>query len=58
VADSMNSDESTRAGSLGYRPPGQGMQMRYTCDKCRRTQPTEGRKRVRGIWWWCKDCQK
>jgi len=54
----MNSDESTRAGSLGYRPPGQGMQMRYTCDKCRRTQPTEGRKRVRGIWWWCKDCQK
>ena len=54
----MSSDDSARQGSAGFRQPGTGLPCLFTCDRCNRTLHTQGRKRVRGVWWYCAACAK
>ena len=54
----MSSDDSARQGSAGFRQPGTGLPCLFTCDKCSKTLHTQGRKRVRGVWWYCAACAK
>lgn len=54
-----NADRMGKQGLGDSKPrhPGPGVLMTFRCDRCQQNKSTTGRKRVRKMFWWCKECQ-
>ena len=54
----FSSDDATRTSRQSPQP-GPGLVMTYRCDFCRLIKAVHsGRKRVRGVFWRCTQCNK
>jgi len=53
----MSDDDTYRRQIVPYRSMSTGKQLRFLCDRCSKDKPTTGRKRIRGLFWHCAECQ-
>lgn len=50
------SDRIRSTPDVPWKPRGVGHALTFRCDKCGQSHGTDGRKKVRGLFWWCKQC--